>query len=54
MANSKKLLKNGLNEQGAINPDPKADGMDTKGKDLKPMPTPRKSVSEKGKKFTVC
>jgi len=54
VANSKKLLTNGLNEQGAINPDPKADGMDNQGKDQKPMPTPRKSVSEKGKKFNIC
>lgn len=54
MANSNKLLHNGLNEQNKMDEDPKKYGMDNKGKDQKPMSTPKQSVSEKGKNFTIC
>jgi len=55
MASSKTLLKNGLNEQTPISGDPKADGMDNMSdkKNQKPLPTPKKGVSEKGKNFTI-
>ena len=55
MANSKKLLDNGLNEQNPIGHDPKQFGMDNMSdkKNQKPMPTPRQGVSEKGKSFTI-
>lgn len=56
MANSKKLLDNGLNEQTPISSDPKADGMDNASdmKNQKPLPNPKKKVTEKGKSFTIC
>lgn len=56
MANSKKLLDNGLNEQAPISGDPKNYGMDNMSdkKNQKPMSTPKEKVSEKGKSFTIC
>jgi len=56
MASSKKLLDNGLNEQSPITQDLKSEGMDNMSdkKNQKPMATPKKSVSEKGKDFTIC
>lgn len=56
MANSTKLIHNGLNEQNAIKGEPKTYGMDNMSdkKNQKPEPTPKKSVSEKGKSFTIC
>jgi hypothetical protein len=56
MANSKKLIHNGLNEQTPISRDPAKAGMDTMSdkKTQKPMPTPKQSVTEKGKSFTIC
>ena len=56
MANSKKLLHNGLNEQTPMSGDPKTYGMDNMSdkKNQKPMPTPKQSVTEKGKKMTIC
>jgi len=55
MASSKKLLDNGLNEQTPCTGDPKSLGMDnmSDAKNQKPMATPKKSVSEKGKNFTI-
>ena len=56
MANSKKLLHNGLNEQAGVSGDPKKYGMDNMSdkKNQKPLPTPRQKVAEKGKNFTIC
>ena len=56
MANSKKLLHNGLNEQNGISGDPKKYGMDNMApsKNQKPIATPKQKVSEKGKNFTIC
>lgn len=55
MASSKKLLENGLNEQTPCTGAPKEYGMDNMSdkKNQKPMATPKKNVSEKGKNFTV-
>lgn len=55
MASSKKLLDNGLNEQTPITQDLKSEGMDNMGdpQGQKPVATPRKSVSEKDKSFTI-
>lgn len=53
MKGSGDLLSYGLNERVSIKP-AKNYGMDNKGKDMKPMPTPKVAVSEKGKKFTIC
>jgi hypothetical protein len=51
-----KLLHNGLNEQAPCTGAPKDYGMDNMSdvKNQKPMSTPRKGVTEKGKKFTIC
>jgi len=56
MASSKKLLHNGLNEQNGMSEDPKKYGMDNMSdkQNMKPMPTPKEKVSEKGKNFTIC
>lgn len=56
MANSTKLIHNGLNEQAAIKGDPKKYGMDNAPdtKNQKPLATPKESVTEKGKSFTIC
>lgn len=55
MANSKKLLDNGLNEQTTMSEDSGKYGMDNMpaNKNQKPMPTPKQSVSEKGKNFQI-
>lgn len=50
----KTLLDSGLSSREPIDSSPGASGMDNKGKDMKPMPTPRKSVTGKGKDFTIC
>jgi len=56
MANSTKLIHNGLNEQTPIKGEPAKYGMDNKpdSKNQKPVATPKKTVSEKGKSFTIC
>ena len=48
------LLDSGLSGRESCDSEPKAYGMDTKGKDMKPMPTPRSKVTSKGKDFEVC
>lgn len=55
MASDKTLVKNGLSEQHACESDPKSYGMDNMSdkKGQKPLPTPKQSVSEKGKNFTI-
>ena len=49
------LLKKGLSERETCDADPKSLGMDNMPdkKGQKPMPTPKKSVSEKGKNFNI-
>jgi len=48
-----KLLDSGLSSRDTIGT-PGEYGMDHKGKDMKPMPTPRKKVTGKGKDFNIC
>ncbi len=50
------LLKKGLSHQEPIKGDPAKYGMDNMSdkKNQKPLGTPRQSVEEKGKKFTIC
>ena len=49
-----KLLDSGLSGREACTGSPGSFGMDNKGKDQKPMSTPRKGVTAKGKDFSVC
>lgn len=46
-------IRKGLTEKTPITGDPKTYGMDNKNADQKPMPTPKQSVKEKGKSFTI-
>lgn len=49
-------LVKGLSEQTPCTGSPAEYGMDNKSdaKNQKPMSTPKKGVTEKGKKFTIC
>lgn len=47
-------LEMGLSEQMPCDVSPKANGMDTVGKDQKPQARPETSVTEKEKKFKIC
>ena len=49
------LLKKGLSEHEKCDKDPKEYGMDNMpdSKGQKPMATPKKTVKEKGKSFTI-
>jgi len=48
------LLDSGLSERSPIDQTPGTFGMDNKGKDQKPMPTPKQKVTGKGKDFEIC